>query len=158
MKTCKYCFIEKPFDDFYKNLEMADGYHNKCKVCWKSYSKKYKLDNAEKYKKYYQDLSKTDKRRESHRLILKRWRADNKELSLKRTQENRLKNPLKYAAHTAVNNALKLKKITREPCIKCGSLKTDAHHEDYSKPLEVIWFCRIHHAERHVEINKEKLR
>jgi len=23
------------------------------------------------------------------------------------------------------------------------------HHEDYSKPFEVIWLCRFHHKERH---------
>lgn len=44
--------------------------------------------------------------------------------------------------------------ITRKPCEVCGSSKKiNAHHEDYSKPLEVIWLCSRHHGERHREIN-----
>ena len=35
-------------------------------------------------------------------------------------------------------------------CVVCGSEKTVAHHEDYSKPLDVVWLCRKHH--RHVHL------
>lgn len=33
-------------------------------------------------------------------------------------------------------------------CESCGEAKPlDGHHEDYSKPLEVVWLCRpCHHA------------
>jgi hypothetical protein len=48
-----------------------------------------------------------------------------------------------------VGNALRDSKLFKTPCIVCGSLKSEAHHEDYSKPLEVIWLCRRHHMERH---------
>lgn len=27
-----------------------------------------------------------------------------------------------------------------------------AHHEDYTKPLEVVFLCRKHHARRHIEL------
>lgn len=29
------------------------------------------------------------------------------------------------------------------------SKKSEAHHPDYSKPLEVVWYCRVHHFEAH---------
>lgn len=36
-----------------------------------------------------------------------------------------------------------------KPCEKCNEPNTDKHHPDVSKPLEVIWLCRLHHKERH---------
>lgn len=39
--------------------------------------------------------------------------------------------------------------VTKLPCKICGNPDTQAHHNDYSKPLEVEWFCRSHHLEFH---------
>lgn len=49
-----------------------------------------------------------------------------------------------------VNYAIEHEKIRRQPCQKCGEPNADAHHEDYSKPLEIIWLCKRHHKEIHV--------
>lgn len=35
--------------------------------------------------------------------------------------------------------------IVRKPCSVCGNPDAQGHHEDYSKPYEVIWFCDYHH-------------
>ena len=56
-------------------------------------------------------------------------------------------------AHTKVY--LKRGNIIRTPCIVCGDINSEAHHEDYNKPKEVIWYCRKHHLEYHNR-NKEK--
>jgi len=41
-------------------------------------------------------------------------------------------------------------RIKEEPCKKCGSTEdVNAHHEDYSKPLDVVWLCRQCHLELH---------
>lgn len=40
------------------------------------------------------------------------------------------------------------------PCIICGNVNSEAHHEDYDKPKEVIWYCRKHHMEHHGSIKK----
>ena len=45
--------------------------------------------------------------------------------------------------------------LIREPCSQCGALKAEAHHEDYTKPLEVVWLCRSHHKLRHAEIKRQ---
>lgn len=37
--------------------------------------------------------------------------------------------------------------ITRGPCEVCGHPDTQAHHDDYSKPLEVRWLCHWHHQQ-----------
>ena len=40
-------------------------------------------------------------------------------------------------------------KIKKENCIKCGSRKSQMHHEDYSRPLIVKWMCRPCHLKEH---------
>ena len=42
---------------------------------------------------------------------------------------------------------IKRGKVQRGPCETCGRKKVEAHHDDYSKPLQVRWFCRKHHLE-----------
>jgi hypothetical protein len=54
--------------------------------------------------------------------------------------------PEKSAARNAVNNAILAGKMQRGRCEVCGQLG-QAHHADYSKPLEVRWLCKLHHEE-----------
>lgn len=49
-----------------------------------------------------------------------------------------------HRAHQAVTKALSDGILTRQPCEQCGAAAI-AHHDDYSKPLEVRWLCRKHH-------------
>lgn len=62
--------------------------------------------------------------------------------------------PEKRAAHKKVESAIRAGKLKRQPCVRCGNPKSQAHHDDYGKPLEVMWLCRAHHRERHIEIGK----
>jgi hypothetical protein len=39
--------------------------------------------------------------------------------------------------------------LKRGACELCGSFVVDAHHDDYSKPLTVRWFCRRDHQQLH---------
>lgn len=84
----------------------------------------------------------------------RRWREKNRE----RVKETQLRYDLRYpekeVARNRVAMAVRNGKLKRLPCATCGEAKTDAHHEDYSKPLDVIWLCRNHHSRRHQ--NKEK--
>ncbi len=61
--------------------------------------------------------------------------------------------PEKTAARRAVKQALRSGRMVRQPCERCGKTgRIHAHHEDYSKPLDVRWLCPIHHAEAHLEM------
>ena len=68
-----------------------------------------------------------------------------KEIARKSVASWRLRNPEKNRAHRAVFVALRNGGIVKEPCL-CGEEKVQAHHEDYSKPLDVIWLCKAHHS------------
>lgn len=57
---------------------------------------------------------------------------------------------IQNAASTRVAKAIKRGELTRQPCEVCGDPKVDAHHDDYSKPLDVRWLCRKHHRLHHV--------
>jgi hypothetical protein len=58
-----------------------------------------------------------------------------------------LADPEKVQARRILNKAIKTGKIARQNCW-CGKVG-EAHHPDYSKPLEVIWLCSEHHAQVH---------
>jgi transcriptional regulator with XRE-family HTH domain len=62
----------------------------------------------------------------------------------------------KYRARTLLNHAVYSGEIFRLPCTVCGNKDSEGHHEDYNKPLEVIWLCSKHHGERHRVINRER--
>lgn len=56
---------------------------------------------------------------------------------------------LKANCRSYVNVYIKRGKISKQSCSVCGNIKAEAHHEDYSKPLDIIWLCRLHHLELH---------
>jgi len=58
------------------------------------------------------------------------------------------KGTIKELARGRVSSAIRDGRIQRQSCGVCGA-KAQAHHEDYSKPLEVAWFCTKHHGEQH---------
>lgn len=87
---------------------------------------------------------------------LRRYRKNNPGYSTKKNADWKAANRAKYLAHKAVENALVAGRLTKQPCERCGTEdKVHAHHDDYSKPLEVRWLCPPHHKERHREMLAE---
>ena len=73
-----------------------------------------------------------------------------KQISNAKWQANPL-NKVKKQAHRAVAAAIS-KGIIKKPlaCSQCSAdCKPKAHHEDYSKPLEVLWLCDSCHMKKH---------
>jgi len=61
------------------------------------------------------------------------------------------KNPalrLKHEARWKTQRAIASGRLIKQPCF-CGNQKAQAHHGDYSKPLDVRWLCLKHHIEWH---------
>lgn len=69
-------------------------------------------------------------------------------------QKNRF--PEKIYARRQAINARKRGDLIKKPCEICGEIKSFAHHEDYTKPLEVVWLCRKHHDLLHKDLLNEQ--
>jgi hypothetical protein len=66
----------------------------------------------------------------------------------------RLRHPEKYKAEKEIAKARHHGQLNPEPCFNCGSTNgVEAHHEDYSKPLDIVWLCR----ECHVGLHNNKI-
>lgn len=81
----------------------------------------------------------------------KRYREANRENILAYKKEERKKYPERIRAQNTLNRALKTGNIKKpKRCTNCGAKKSlDAHHEDYDKPLQVIWLCKSCHKILH---------
>lgn len=137
MKTCFKCNKEKPLADFYKHKETADGYLGKCKVCTKIDANKHRLKNLEKVRENDRKRAKEPKRIALQKKHTKMWRE---------ADERRTK------CHSAVAKAIRNGSLVQQPCARCSSEKTLAHHESYDFPLEVVWLCQPCHKQRHKEL------
>jgi hypothetical protein len=90
-------------------------------------------------------------------LACRKWREKNREREPERHCAYRAENPdwwRKYAAPDEkkrakwrVRHAKDTGRLIEQPC-HCGA-KAQAHHPDYSRPLDVVWLCSVHHGEAH---------
>lgn len=88
-------------------------------------------------------------RREEYLERRRRWYAAHREKVMEEARRRREENPDAYHARTRLNVAVRFRQIEKLPCEVCGDVKSEGHHEDYSRPLDVRWLCRKHHAELH---------
>lgn len=140
-KTCFKCGENKQLVQFYVHLAMGDGYLGKCKDCAKKDVRENYKANRQHYVEYEKarwpnkkSSEQKRKRSERYREYKKKWRTENR---------------YKLIAHSAVAKALLSGNLTRKPCEQCGAEQTQAHHPDYSKPLDVLWLCRDCHRIEH---------
>lgn len=138
MKQCFKCGNTKPVEEFYRHSKMADGRLGKCKECTK---KDVQSNYAERRDQYHA----------SDRV---RFQQPERKRSAGEWQKRRReRHPEKYAAYRAVGNAVRDGRLIRKPCEVCGTTeRVQAHHDDYSKPLDVRWLCFKHHRQHHGQI------
>ncbi len=146
MKKCLKCKTKQSVNSFYRHAKMLDGHLNICKTCTKNRIAKYRLENKEKINEYDRNRPNKKQRLENDK-IRRRFRPD--DFDLNRTRRFRTKYPLKTKAHRITSYAISKGKLIKMPCEICGSKDVQAHHENYEKPLDVMWLCVDHHAELH---------
>lgn len=122
-RTCTKCGIEKPLlTSFYPVTTARPGtYRRVCAACIRARSL----------------------RRRQVKLEAERARD--------RARTNRIpqRGDARREARIALSTARKSGAIVPQPCEVCGDTNVDGHHDDYTRPLDVRWLCRTHHAEHH---------
>ena len=139
-KECFKCKAVKPLDEFYKHSQMGDGHLNKCKECTKNDANKHRSNNLEKIRAYDRERGKLAHRVALRTRVNRAWRAEDTR---------------RQKCHYAVRQAILDGSLLKSPCERCGDLNTLAHHEDYDKPLDVMWLCQPCHKQRHKELREE---
>lgn len=136
-KECFKCKAVKPLEEFYKHQMMADGHVNKCKECNKTDVRKNRIAKLDYYRQYDRERSSLPKRVKLSVEQNKKWRAEDRRRS---------------RCHNAVARAIRSGELVPQPCVRCGDENSLAHHEDYDKPLDVMWLCQPCHKQRHKEL------
>lgn len=98
-------------------------------------------------KREYRQRPEVKARQKEHQA---KWMAkpESKAKVLSLVSEWRARHKEKKLAHDAVERAVATRKLSPLPCWTCGD-PAEAHHADYSSPLDVVWLCRKHHKELH---------
>jgi len=132
-KVCFKCKIGKALEEFYVHSMMADGHLNKCKECTKR--------DVREHRRTHPSVQEYDRWRFQHDPVR---RADTR----RRANARRKANPLQGRASCMVSRAVRDGRLARPSrCSRCGEKgrRIEAHHPDYTKPLEVIWVCSLCH-------------
>lgn len=159
----------------YKNKEdylaWKKRYYQANKEKWRDYEKthreqinskrrEYYRKNAEKIREYKRKWEAEHKGRkqvyneryyssERGKATRKKYYEEHKQEFFERTKRSMEKYPVERKIRAMTDHAIVKGKIVRQPCEICGNPETDAHHDDYNKPLEVRWLCRSCHKKWH---------
>ncbi len=134
-KACFKCGETQPIDNFYKHSKMADGHLGKCKACTKKDVQADYRANPEAHRAY-------EKRREQT--------LERKAQKLEAQRRHRAKHSVQAKTRSITQHALASGLLVPAPCANCATTeRIEAHHEDYYKPLEVVWLCFSCHRKRH---------
>lgn len=99
---------------------------------FKKNQKRCQACRTEYYRNWYKSNGR--KRAPDHQEAIKNWRAIN---------------PKATKCHNLIATKTKVRPVFCENCNYWGKL--NAHHEDYEKPLEVIWLCYSCHKLKHLQ-------
>ena len=144
MKICGDCGLEKSADEYYKDRATKDGLRRRCKACVRVYladnkehiaarMKIYQADHKEHIADYQKTYSQSPKGKITRNIGRKKYCQNHPE-----------KKSAKNAVYLAIKNGIIRRSVF---CEGCGlPAITQAHHEDYNKPLKVDWLCNDCHT------------
>lgn len=143
-KECGGCNEVKPFEKFYRDRKRTDGRQTRCKRCQSSEGRAWRLAN----KAHAASLGRRwdENNREKRREKAREWRKANPGKATEHAAKARRRNPEKVRARKLVHRAIERGTMQKpHGCSLCGKEPPErllqAHHPDYSKPLDVEWLC-----------------
>lgn len=154
-KACFKCLEVKPMDGFYRHSKMSDGHLNKCKSCTKVDVLNHRNLNLVRVRAY-------DRSRGSlpHRIKARAEYAKTEAYAISHAASSMRwikQHPERDKAHLVVSNAVRDGSLVAWPVCAiaecCG--KPHGHHPDYSRPLDVVWLCPLHHKQAHEIVRQE---
>jgi len=143
-KCCTNCRMEKPLSDF--PLWKRRGKEERsaqCYDCRRTYHRSERGSQLEK------------SRRSAYRSNNQNFLAAEKRRRAKRARLHPEKERARVAVHHALATGKIVRPITCERCgnspapTKIGASRIQAHHDDYSRPLDVKWLCVSCHNREH---------
>lgn len=135
---CRDCCIDRDAEEFPRRGRNDRKRRGTCRSCIRNAARRRREARREELQAYDRRRHQEPARKQAHREHVAAYRA---------------RYPERHSARRAVARALKNGTLVRLPCEVCGSLKTQAHHDDYSKPLEVTWLCFRDHRARHGQVS-----
>lgn len=136
-RTCSKCGETKPLSEFHR--QGPGRRHPRCKTCRRT----------EEHRRSRQKAG-TPERLATTRAYYQRSAEQIKEAQRVRRRER----PEVAKARGLVQYAVRTGALVPEPCLFCDEPKVDAHHHNYSLPLDVTWLCKKHHGLVHREADQ----
>lgn len=139
MKTCTNCQQQKPRSAFRPRSSMPHLLQSLCRDCERATSKTYKQSaigkvNQSSAETTYKRSDKGKRAQKQSKLV------------------QQVRNGDRLAARSTLKHALAAGQVKRWPMCAmpdCCESIVEAHHPDYSRPLDVVWLCPEHHDELH---------
>jgi len=150
-RTCNICGTTSAKSEFYNSMT------SRCKDCHKKKTRQNRAQKVDYYRAYdAARFQKDPKVKERH----KRYQATEggKAASQKAREKWLSNNQVKRAAHIILGNAVRDGRMAKpKTCQVChAGGRVHGHHDDYAKPLDVIWCCPKCHTEIHRKLNEQK--
>lgn len=151
-KLCSSCHATKPFSEFHRDRAGRHGVASRCKPCAiaaaiaHTLAKRETPDGRKRLREI--ELACRERNRLKDRECAARYRTEHPDRV--KASQSRV-DPFKRRARGILRMAVYDGRIIKPgACSECGwSGRVHGHHEDYSKPLSVIWLCAICHGLRH---------
>lgn len=154
---CAYMKCRKCKSDFIPTQHQIKKHNWICSSCNGAYLIEYRKKRAAdgnpvkggntspaRKKAYSKEYSSRPEVKKNNCVKMKRYRND---------PRLRMKHEARWQAGHAVTSG----KIKKSPCSKCGNPKSEMHHPDYYKPLDVLWLCRACHIQEHRRKAREEM-